>query len=113
MGYFLPLEFGFQEIAAGKTKIDNSSIIGPNLPINLSSHKMVTTPDGKQVIVVGGETGTGKMTNLMIKYSGLGGSWTIMNEKINILSDARKDFVAFVVPNDLTYCEYCKADCLP
>ena len=88
----------------------NSLIIGPNLPINLSSHKMVTTPDEKKVIVAGGETGTGQMSNLLIKYSGLGSSWTIMNEKINILSNARKDFVAFVVPNDLTYCEYCKTD---
>ena len=59
----------------------NSLIIGPNLPINLSSHKMVTTPDEKKVIVAGGETGTGQMSNLLIKYSGLGSSWTIMNEK--------------------------------
>ena len=84
------------------------------MPLALAGHKMVTTPNQKQVIVAGGENGKGnKDSNLLIKYSGLGGSWTIMNEKINVLSSARKDFVAFVVPNDLTYCEYCKVDCLP
>ena len=83
------------------------------MPLQLAGHKMVTTPNQKQVIVAGGENGKGnKDSNLLIKYSGLGGSWTIMNEKINVLSSPRKDFVAFVVPNDLTYCEYCKVDCL-
>ena len=84
------------------------------MPLPLAGHKMVTTPDEKKVIVAGGENGNdNKDSNLLIKYSGLGGNWQVMYEKMNALSDARRDFVAFVVPNDLTFCEYCKeADCL-
>ena len=59
-------------------------ISGPNLPLRLAGHTMVTSPTGKGVIIMGGETVSGRISKAMFELS-QSMEWTRLEQTVQIL----------------------------
>ena len=84
-------------------------ISGPDLPHIVFKSQMVTSSDGKGVILVGGHGGgrsyvepSVKLLQLKREGNGWASSWTTMKQKLKY---GRQEHVAIPIPNELTTCE--------
>jgi hypothetical protein len=78
---------------------------GPRLPRPVYAAKMVSTPSGKGVILIGGNnvTGAGGYHAYLIELicDAMACEWVEMEQKLQV---PRDDFVAMLIPDTLTNC---------
>lgn len=87
----------------------NRWVQGPDLPYFVYKSQMVTSSDGKGIILIGGNQGgrsdvdpSVKLLQLKREANGWASSWTTMKQKLKY---GRQEHVAIPISNELTTCE--------
>ena len=83
--------------------INDGWIKGPDLPVSLTQHAMVPSPDGQGVLVIGGDVGNdnvqGSIYQLKCSSTSLDSCyWITLEQKLKY---AREAFVAMLIPDSL------------
>lgn len=85
------------------SSFSNSWFFGANLPFPLGNSALVTSADGKGMVMIGGKSGTEALDVLLeYQYGYSGDTWTRVQRKLEY---PRENHVAFnILQNDKTYC---------
>jgi hypothetical protein len=96
----------FFKLSHNSVRYERSSVsclcLGPSLPRALRDASMITSPDGKGVILIGGHDVFGVQSILyQLNCTISGCKWHEMKQVLEI---GRSSFVAMIIPDSLTNC---------
>ena len=75
--------------------ISRNFLIGPELPFDIWGHSMVTSPNGKGVIIIGGKIESqGIYSKAILELNSPYGTWKILHKK---LLRGRHNHLAFAI----------------